>query len=84
MAKDFAILCRAGGAMAEDLATLRCANGGVAEDFAVLCRIGGAMAKVVWRANEGVAKASTRVTGGYPSNSSFLVRNRECRRTARA
>src|SRR5215468_8478630 len=47
--------------MAKDVATLRCANGGVAEDFAILCRVGGAMAKVVCRANEGVANASARV-----------------------
>ena len=47
--------------MAEDLATLRCANGGVAEDIAILCRVGGAMAEVVCRANEGVANVSTRV-----------------------
>jgi hypothetical protein len=43
------------------LQTLCCTNGGVAEDFAFLCRAGGAVAEVVSRANEGVAKASTRV-----------------------
>jgi hypothetical protein len=34
----------------------------LAEDFAILRRGGGAVAEVVCRANEGVAKASTRVT----------------------
>jgi hypothetical protein len=52
VAKDFAILCRIGGTVAEDFATHSCANDRVAKGFAILCHPDGAVAEVICCADE--------------------------------